>query len=132
VTIAAAWGSNAYVYHFNEPNPWEGPWKGEATHVLDVAFLFQNYNDYLSEAQRRSAQTLAEDLIEFLYGRAPFPSWTREQGGAKVYGPPVQQAQFVSGTSAEAYGRRNNIFELVAAGADLDSLSAVWAHFMSL
>lgn len=39
----------AYVFHFNEPNPWEGRFKGVAGHLTDTAFLFQNYEEYLDE-----------------------------------------------------------------------------------
>lgn len=33
-----------FLYHFNEGNPWEGRFKGEAGHILDVSYLFQNFN----------------------------------------------------------------------------------------
>lgn len=40
MAFASGWPrpSNACMYHFNEPNPWDGPFKGEATQFLDVAF----------------------------------------------------------------------------------------------
>lgn len=27
VSLARGWPGKAYVYHFNEPNPWDGEWK---------------------------------------------------------------------------------------------------------
>ena len=38
-----------YTYRFNEPNPWDGPWKGYTTHALDIVFLSQNFNEFLDE-----------------------------------------------------------------------------------
>src|SRR5450755_1817479 len=35
--------SKAYLYHFNCLNPWDGPWKGYATHSIDIIFALQNY-----------------------------------------------------------------------------------------
>ncbi|KAF3387325.1 hypothetical protein F1880_001410 [Penicillium rolfsii] len=52
-----------------EPNPWDGPWKGSANHILDVAFLFQNYNESLSQLQREVAiQWETNDLYPPVYG----------------------------------------------------------------
>src|SRR5882724_11559116 len=47
LTYARGWPGKSYVYCFNERNPWEGRFKGHASHILDVAFLFQNFNDAL-------------------------------------------------------------------------------------
>ncbi|PVH70749.1 putative carboxylesterase [Cadophora sp. DSE1049] len=66
--------SDVYVYHFNEPNPWEGPGKGLATHILDVAFLLLNFNDHLSEPQKSTAKLFAGHFIDFVNGEAPFPA----------------------------------------------------------
>jgi hypothetical protein len=49
VSIASGWPKKAYVIHFKEPNPWPGRYHGVATHILDAAFLFQNYNEFLDD-----------------------------------------------------------------------------------
>ena len=95
VTIAREWTSgNAYLYHFNEPNPWDGPWKGYASHILDIAFLFQNFNSYLGLPQQKLAKTFGADIVRFVYGQA---RWTKFETGATldkavsiVYGPSKQ------------------------------------------
>ncbi|KAF2843909.1 alpha/beta-hydrolase [Plenodomus tracheiphilus IPT5] len=56
VTLSTAWPISSFVCHFNEPNPWDGPGKGEANHILDVAFLFQNFNEYLDPMQDKTAE----------------------------------------------------------------------------
>ncbi len=61
-------------YRFNEPNPWDGPWKGHATHILDIAFLLQNFNEFLDERQKSSAEEFAKKIIVFVAGEAPWES----------------------------------------------------------
>ncbi|KAL6405193.1 hypothetical protein AUP68_12037 [Ilyonectria robusta] len=115
ITIARGWPGPAYVYHFNEPNPWEGPWKGEATHILDVAFLFQNFNEMLESKQQVSARTLATDFIKFVSGEEPYEKYEASAGGARVYGPPTSgQPEFVFGTEPENYLRRKNLWNIAS------------------
>jgi hypothetical protein len=47
-SYTAAWPGNAYIYYFNQPNPWDSPWKGQTGHVLDIASLFMNFEDILT------------------------------------------------------------------------------------
>jgi carboxylesterase type B len=54
---------DVYVYYFNEGNPWEGPWKGQASHLLDIAYLFQNYSKHLCQQQQAVATAFAEDVF---------------------------------------------------------------------
>ena len=90
--FARAWsrslvaGTEAFLYHFNRPNPWEGPWKGHSSHSLDMVFLFQNYNNYLSLGQRQCAERHAREVIAFVNGKDPWPSYQCEKmPGALVY-----------------------------------------------
>jgi carboxylesterase type B len=129
LTIAQAWPRKAHVYHFNEPNPWDGPAKGESSHILDIAFLFRNYNEYLSDQQRATAEKFAENFISFVNGKEPFPSYTPGEGGAMVYGQPADGSTFVKGSKAENYGRRRTVFEF-ADRVGLDTLSAAWDNFL--
>ncbi|KAI9159180.1 hypothetical protein HJFPF1_07188 [Paramyrothecium foliicola] len=86
IQIAKAWPGTAYVHHFNEPNPWSGSSKGKASHLLDVAFLFQNFNEFLSGSQVKTAKQQATDLLTFVWGGVPFPVYAGSRGGARVYG----------------------------------------------
>lgn len=80
--VSAA-GLQTYMYRFNEPNPWDGQWKGKATHILDITFLLQNFNEFLDEKQRSAAEQFGRDVISFVNGKAPWERWRK----AKVLGP---------------------------------------------
>lgn len=135
LSYAHYWSGNAYVYHFNEPNPWDGPWKGHANHILDVAFLFQNFNEHLSQEQEKSAIKFAEDFIQFAYGNAAWPAFSlgAEHLFARVYGLSVPQAtdrvETVKVPSVHAE-RRETILKL-ANSIPSDNLIAAWGAFMA-
>ena len=113
LTIAHAWPKSTFVYHFNEKNPWDGPFKGEASHVLDIAFLFQNYNEKLDAAQASSGMQFAVDFVSFVNGEDPYPLHDLQHGGAQVYGiPSPGNVNFVKSTDAKDYGRRNLVWQL--------------------
>jgi len=132
--FADAWakaGNEALVYFFNEPNPWEGQFKDEATHVLDIAFLFQNFNEFLDEAPKAVAVGLAKDVIQFANGKAPWEAWKGEGPGAKVYkaGKGGKGGSFVSSAELEETKRRQRLNE-VAGEAGLDGLANAWGNFL--
>ncbi|KAL4755536.1 hypothetical protein BDW72DRAFT_189286 [Aspergillus terricola var. indicus] len=72
LTFAQGWKGNAYVYYFNEGNPWEGQWKGRTNHILDLAYLFQNFREFLSPKQQavglRSLRTFSDSATGRLLG----------------------------------------------------------------
>ncbi|KAF2094412.1 alpha/beta-hydrolase [Rhizodiscina lignyota] len=124
VHFAAAFKGKSYVFHFNELNPWDGPMKGLATHILDVAFLFQNFNERLSEEQRSTAVQLGKDIISFVNGEAPWPPYNTENGaGVYAHG----KREYV--TAAGSTGREDTVFQL-AEKAGLDQLLDVWQAFL--
>jgi carboxylesterase type B len=92
----SAAGTKTNLFFFNEPNPWPGKFTGKATHVLDVVFLFQNYNEKLPPQQRKAAEQMGLDFARFVSGQEPWERFEDRDGGrrAKVYGP--------SSTSTEA------------------------------
>ncbi|KAH7161038.1 hypothetical protein EDB81DRAFT_643232, partial [Dactylonectria macrodidyma] len=112
-TIAQSFPRRSFVYLFNEPNPWDGPSRGEAVHILDVAFLFQNFNEHLDAKQAESAREFGRDLIAFVNGQEPFPTHDAQAGGAKVYGPPSKAGSaFVKSKDPADYGRRSANWQL--------------------
>lgn len=112
-TIAQAFPRESFIYHFNEPNPWDGPSGGEAGHILDIAFLFQNFNEYLDSNQEESAKAFGRDIITFVNGEEPFPAHDAQAGGAKVYGLPSNSGGgFVKSKNPADYGRRSVIWQL--------------------
>lgn len=73
VYFARSWPGSVNAYYFNEGNPWDGAFKGQASHLLDQAFLFQNYREFLDERQQAVAVALAEDVFKFCHGIRPWP-----------------------------------------------------------
>ena len=103
-----------FLYHFNEGIPWEGRFKGHAGHILDVSYLFQNFNEHLSSEQQAVARGYGEDFIEFVNGNDP---WQPVEGGkmsAKVYGPSSDgvKTKFVADGKPEEIGRHDYVLKL--------------------
>ena len=120
-----------FLYHFNEGNPWDGRFKGESGHIVDVAFLFQNFNEKLSEMQRAVAQQYGEDFIEFVNGGDPWPPvQSRDRLGARVYGPSSEDitAKYVESGDPAEVGRRPHVLKL-GEEAGFDNLLAVFQNF---
>lgn len=122
--IANRWPGQAYVFHFNEPNPWEGRFKGVASHLLDTAFLFQNYEAFLDEEQVASGTTFGRHVIEFVNGEEPFPAFSSGSGKVQVYGPGETRSRQVDAKDLSAAGRRDHVFKLAEA-VGLDKLVAI-------
>ncbi|KAJ6133836.1 hypothetical protein N7523_000158 [Penicillium sp. IBT 18751x] len=136
LSFARGWSGNAYVYHFNEGNPWDGPWKGRANHILDTAYLFQNFTEYLSPEQRAVGTAFAEDFFKYCHGIKPWPTITpgniRDGFSARVYGP--SDKGMISRVATEAFGgvsmRRGILFDS-ADSVSLDEYARVFAIFMT-
>ncbi|KAF2467467.1 carboxylesteras-like protein [Lindgomyces ingoldianus] len=119
-----------FLYHFNEGNPWEGRFKGEAGHILDVAFLFQNFNEFMNEEQKAVARAYAEDFVEFVNGSDPWPPVEGGKMGARVYGPSSAgiSAKYVASGNPEEVGRRTHVLKL-GEMAGFDSILDVFQNF---
>ncbi|CAJ2500435.1 Uu.00g032880.m01.CDS01 [Anthostomella pinea] len=125
----ASKGVKTFIYRFNEGNPWDGPWKGRANHILDVAFLFQNFNAYLEKPQRQLAEAWAEDVFKFCYGQSPWDEWKGDQRVAKVLGPEGRAEVVVDGPGEN--GRSKVLWELAEMDAGgMDHLSKVLNDFL--
>jgi carboxylesterase type B len=116
-SLAAVDECKAYLCHFNCPNPWDGTWKGYATHALDIIFVLQNYRHHLSVGQRLCAERYAKDVIAFVNGAEPWPVYSTEQPGSMVYCAPTEgdkdESEFVPTQTPEKTGRKNDLVELV-------------------
>ncbi|GAQ03075.1 uncharacterized MFS-type transporter C18.02 [Aspergillus lentulus] len=113
LAFAKGWKNNVYVYDFNEGNPWDGPWKDRASHILDLAYLFQNFREFMSQDQQQLAITFAEDFFKFCHGVKPWPAIAQivEAGfTARVYGPAPNVGQ-VNGPHDEGSLRRSILFD---------------------
>lgn len=122
-------GLQTYVYRFNEPNPWEGQWKGRASHILDISFLFQLFNDFLEIPQKDMAESFAKDILNFVSGKAPWQAWENQKRVARCYGPEGQIYDVED--IAEKTGRRKALFDLAKnVDGGLDRLSEVLNGFL--
>ncbi|OJJ05947.1 hypothetical protein ASPVEDRAFT_75159 [Aspergillus versicolor CBS 583.65] len=129
------WSGQAFIYQFNEPNPWDGLWKGHVNHILDVACLFQNYNEHFQDPQRRVAVQFARDVIAFANGHAPWAVFKWETGdlNSRVYGG---REAGTPGTVVTVPGpeprteRADTILGLMAA-IPADDLARAWGAFMA-
>lgn len=137
VSFSRGWGPKCHAFFINERNPWPGMFQGEATHILDAALLFQNFNDELPPAMRASAERYATDILAFTSGRAPWVGRDGEGQGVKVYGPSSWDPEVVEPTakivddvdSSEA-GRRRAVID-IGRQVGLDTLAFVAGSFMA-
>jgi carboxylesterase type B len=133
VALAQGWPGAAYLYHFNEPNPWEGPAKGQASHILDVAYLLQNFNEFLTAEHQAVAERFGGDVVAFVNGEKPWDGF-KEREGARVYGQSggrgaeAEWAAYEGGMPGKATGRSGKIWEL-GEKIGLDVLSQAWGTF---
>lgn len=135
LSFAQGWPGNVYVYYFNEGNPWDGPWKGRASHILDLAYLFQNFQEYMTPTQRAVGTAFAEDIFKFCHGVAPWSPTTgiSLSGGfvARTYGPSEKST---IGEVKEPFGgeslRRRTLFD--HPDVSLDELARVLAVFKAM
>ncbi|KAJ4181189.1 hypothetical protein NW755_011232 [Fusarium falciforme] len=86
VKYAESFPGDSVLGHFNEPNPWDGVHAGRANHVLDIAYLFGNYEERYGLQNKLVARSLAEDVLSFVYGVNDLPVFGVEKK-VVVYGP---------------------------------------------
>ncbi|GAB7342728.1 hypothetical protein MBLNU457_g0875t1 [Dothideomycetes sp. NU457] len=129
-------GVKTYVYRFNATNPWDGPYKFLSNHILDIAFLFQNYNDFLQEAtSRQAAVQFAEKMLAVVAGEEPWAPWSEGGDALYVFDSGVHICKDVevvpenAGSQAFANGRRQPI-ALLAAKVGWQKLEDAWGAFV--
>lgn len=110
-TFALNWPGTTYVYHLNEPNPWDGPFKGYATHILDVVLLFKNFDHHLESKTRKVGEALGDGVITFVNGQAPWEATTKKERTALVLGGSAGTGIVVE-DKPEVVGRRTAIHEV--------------------
>ena len=116
-----------YVYRFNEPNDWPGPWQGRSTHIHDVALLFQNFSEFLSGEQNQLAEEFATDVMSFINKKEPWQSWTKTRKVAKVI---ATEGKGMRDDVPEQIGRRK-FFVDMALEVGLDTLRGAFDRFMT-
>ncbi|KAK3312722.1 Alpha/Beta hydrolase protein [Apodospora peruviana] len=133
VDLAAKFPNEAFVAAFNEPNPWDGPFSGIATHILDVAFLLQNFNDRLNPTQRVGAVAFGADAIAFVNGDKTRLWEAFNRGGGEGGGRDGNMGVYANGKRIVETAGHRVLFELAdgeKGGPGLDLLSGITADFL--
>lgn len=129
-TLAFAQGMQSsmpvYVYRFNEPNTWPGPWQGRASHIHDLVFLLQNFNQFMSDDQRKLAEGFADSVIDFVNNKAPWQPWTIDESAAKVL---KVGSEGVAKDVPEQTERRSTVLHL-ADEVGFDALKNAFTRFL--
>ncbi|KAL9115665.1 MAG: hypothetical protein Q9227_000033 [Pyrenula ochraceoflavens] len=129
---ATAFRGKASLYKFEEPNPWDGPYKGEASHILDAAYIFQNFNHLLGPEQRELAQEMGKDLVGFVYGKTP----TSEPSSVTTLKDGILVYRSVTGSSTGGVGKTNEDDSSLAKlcekhNVKYDEVMAAWRAFLA-
>ena len=128
-TFAENWPGTTYVYHLNEPNPWDGPFKGQCTHILDVVLLFKNFEHALDPSIKAVGQSFGDRIINFVNGEAPWQASCGSNRVAWVYGQQDGTGKLVK-DQPELIGRRSAMFQFKN-NIGWDNLHAAFHYFLA-
>ncbi|KAH7094972.1 carboxylesteras-like protein [Paraphoma chrysanthemicola] len=132
LAYARSFPGKAYLYNFDEVNPWDGPLKGLSSHLLDAASLFQNFDEYLSNEAVKVAKTLALDFVRFVNGMEPWEKFSSESSTCRVYGPSEKTVAGIVDDNGWEQGRRDTLWRLSESGiVDMDAVSVAWDMFLA-
>ncbi|KAK5088282.1 hypothetical protein LTR05_002499 [Lithohypha guttulata] len=129
VTVSNVWPGTVYVYHLNEPNPWEGPFKGQATHILDVALLFKNFDHTLDEGTRAVGEAFGDATICFINATSPWKASSAHEPIAFIFGGEAKPGKLVEDIPAHT-GRRETLIQYDSS-IGFDTLRAAAVAFLS-
>ncbi|KAF2139205.1 uncharacterized protein K452DRAFT_300289 [Aplosporella prunicola CBS 121167] len=120
----AGLAEKAHVYAFEVRNPWKGPFKGHATHILDVALVFGNFEEFLPEEVRGVARAFARDVVAFVGGEEP--GWDgvkgAEGGEVRVYAD--------GGVGVRGWAEGHVLMDVTRDVGELDLLAGAWEAFL--
>ncbi|KAF7555501.1 hypothetical protein G7Z17_g2139 [Cylindrodendrum hubeiense] len=123
IKLAEAWPGPVFLGHFNERNPWDGPYKGKTNHLLDIAYLWGNYNQSYTRQNWTVARALAEAVVSFVSEKGSLPEFKPENSLVTVYGPSEENiSSHVVGWDDERTRRNDAIFQLADELGGLDML----------
>ena len=107
--------------------------EGRATHILDLAYLFQNFREFMTAGQQKVGIAFAEDIFKFCHGISPWLAVTEGNFAgfsARVYGSSDKGVP--SSIANQAYGgetMRRDVLRTLYPGVSLDDLAEVFAAF---
>lgn len=76
-----------YGYHFDQVCTHDSILKGLAYHAIDLLYVFLNFDENLTPGQRELARTMADNFIDFAYGKDPWPRISADGAPWMRYGP---------------------------------------------
>ncbi|KAH7176099.1 hypothetical protein EDB81DRAFT_897148 [Dactylonectria macrodidyma] len=85
IELCRTWPGSATLGLFNERNPWDRPHKGKSNHLLDVAFMWGNFNHVYDRKNWKVARTLAERVVSFTYNKAEVPRFGVRTGMSSFF-----------------------------------------------
>jgi carboxylesterase type B len=85
VVYARAFEGKSHLLHFDERNSFPGPMRNRCTHGLELVYILQNYNEYLSHEQIRVGEEFARRILQFVSNKEPWKRYD-SKGTAFVLG----------------------------------------------
>ena len=72
IAIAEVFGSNAYLYHFEERSPYDGPTHGLPVHGQCAVYLYNPEREAWPESARTTSSEMARLFMAFAYSEEPW------------------------------------------------------------
>lgn len=108
VTYAKAFEGRSYLLHFDQKNTFPGPLNGKASHILDAAYLFQNFNEFLNEKDVDVARDFGRRMIKFICGKMPWSKFDEKRTALVLRVGEIKEIDFVN-----YEGRQKVIWEII-------------------
>jgi carboxylesterase type B len=77
--LAETFGQKAYLYHFEEPSPYDGPTFGLPVHGQCAVFVYNNDRKFWPESAQRVSLEMMKKWTGFAYGETPWEVYTAEK-----------------------------------------------------
>jgi len=77
--IAETFGGKAYLYHFEEPSPYEGPTFGLPVHGQCAVFVYNNDRKFWPESGQRVSLEMMKKWTGFAYGKELWELYAAEK-----------------------------------------------------
>lgn len=78
-TFKTSGGGDAFLYHFEEPSPFQGPTYGLSYHGQCALYMYGVENDALPVESQRVAGAMAEIWTAFAHGKQPWEPYTEAE-----------------------------------------------------
>jgi hypothetical protein len=126
VTYSKAFQDRSFLLHFDQKNTFPGPLQGKASHILDAAYLFQNFNEFLEEKDREVAREFGKRMITFIAGGEPWKKFDAKGTALVLADGEVKEVGF------EQYeGREKIIWEVIEEIGGDDFVSVLFGYMAS-